>query len=416
VSGVSIVIAGEPQPFGVLGAHTRARRAFTDQDVAFVQTVANVLAAAVERRGAEERLAALALAERLRAGELRAVLEAMDEGVIVLDAEGGVLLRNAAADSLLGAEIRSLDDVLGAFEWDQGDGGDRPLDRALSRALERRLRHADDRWGELRAYPVPDPAMGGPAGTALGTILVVRDVTEERRARTLRDAFIGVLSHELRTPITTIFAGAKILARPAAKTNGEATAPVDRSALVADIEAEADRLYRLVEDLLVLARFERGATEIVGEPVLLQRILPKVVRSEAARWPGTRIDVRLAPDLPAVRADPTYAEQIARNLLANAVKYGDPGSPVTLTAERGEGEVIVRVRDEGPGILPDEVDRLFDLFYRSPTVTRKPGAGIGLFVARRLTETMGGRIWAEPRSPRGSEFGFALAYHVEDEA
>jgi len=287
------------------------------------------------------------------------------------------------------------------------------------RALDRR------RVGELRAHPVPDPSATA-SGAALGTILVVRDITEERNARTLRDAFIGVLSHELRTPITTIYAGSKLLAR--AESGSAETEPDDadgapkvpessaRGPLVADIAAEADRLYRLVEDLLVLAKFERGATEILGEPVLLQRVLPTVVRSEAARWPEARFEIDLAPDLPAVRADPTYAEQIARNLLANAAKYSEPGSLIELSARQVDGEVIVRVCDEGSGFMPDEADRLFELFYRSSTVSRKPGAGIGLFVARRLVESMGGRIWARPRSPRGAEFGFVLRVHGEEEA
>lgn len=427
VSGMSVVIAGEAQPFGVLGVHTTSPRTFNAHDIDFLRSVANVVAAAVERHASEDRLAALALAERLRAGELRAVLDAMDEGIVVVDALGRVLLRNAAADALLGDSVTSFDDVRDAFDWSP----DTPPP-ALTDAppVERPLRHAPDRWGELRAHPVPDPSATA-AGAALGTILVVRDVTEERSARTLRDAFIGVLSHELRTPITTIYAGSKLLARRAGR-DGEAPAAdpsthpeadpgeypddaVGQGPLVADIAAEADRLYRLVEDLLVLAKFERGATEILGEPVLLQRVLPTVVRSEAARWPDARFEIDLAPDLPAVRADPTYAEQIARNLLANAAKYSEPGSSIELSARELAGEVVVRVRDEGSGFMPDEADRLFELFYRSSTVSRKPGAGIGLFVARRLVESMGGRIWAKPRSPRGAEFGFVLRVHAEED-
>ena len=416
VSGMSVVIAGDPEPFGVLGAHTRSSRLFTDHEVAFVSTVANILAAALERRASEERLAALAVAERARASELRAVLEAMDEGVVVLDPLGRVLLRNAAAESLLGLaggsgnDLATLDDLLAAFEWGPNDL--RPLEEAEHSPLERRL-HGADRWGTLRVHPVPDPLSA--AGAPLGSIVVLRDVTEERRARTTREAFIGVLSHELRTPITTIFAGAKLLARPSrGKGAGGGPSAAVRRAVMSDIQDEADHLYRLVEDLLVLARFERGATDILGEPVLLQRVLPRVVQSEAARWPEARIEMELPSDLPAVRADPTYAEQIARNLLGNAIKYSEPGGAVQLSAVHEDGEVVVRVHDEGPGILPDEADRLFELFYRSPTVARKPGAGIGLFVARRLAETMGGRMWAQPRPSRGSEFGFALQVYDDE--
>jgi two-component system sensor histidine kinase KdpD len=98
-----------------------------------------------------------------------------------------------------------------------------------------------------------------------------------------------------------------------------------------------------------------------------------------------------------------------RNLLSNAAKYGGVGSTVTIAAEAGEGEVLVRVLDDGPGFPPEEANRLFELFYRSPgTAGAATGAGIGLFVCARLVSAMGGRIWAAPREGGGAEFGFAL--------
>ncbi|MEO5965641.1 MAG: ATP-binding protein [Candidatus Limnocylindrales bacterium] len=418
---------GQEQPAGVLVAGISPRLALDDDYRSFLHLIAGQVANAIadsrayedERRRAEA-LAALALTEQVRASELRAVLEAMDEGVIVVDAGGGVFLRNAAAVELLGGSVDSVDDVFAAFSW---DADDRPLEDARRASIERRLTGTEDRWGDLRIHPVGGE-MGGAAGP-LGSIFIVRDVTEERRQRTLREAFIGVLSHELRTPITTIYAGSKLLTRTRPGSSEVETDPEvgdargrgldeERGSILADIAAEADRLYRLVEDLLVLARFERGATHVPGEPVLLQRILTASLRSESARWPETRFEVDIAPNLPAVSADPTYAEQIARNLLANAAKYGDVGTRVTLTAEHVGDEVLVRVFDEGPGIDAGEADRLFELFYRSPAAVKKPGAGIGLFVARRLADSMGGRTWARPLPARGSEFGFALPVH-EDE-
>jgi len=110
-----------------------------------------------------------------------------------------------------------------------------------------------------------------------------------------------------------------------------------------------------------------------------------------------------------VSADPTYVEQVIRNLLSNAAKYGGEGSTVHVSASAGDGEVVVRVLDDGPGFPSAETARLFDLFYRSPgTAATASGAGIGLFVCARLVAAMGGRIWAEPRDGGGAEFGFAL--------
>jgi len=116
-----------------------------------------------------------------------------------------------------------------------------------------------------------------------------------------------------------------------------------------------------------------------------------------------------------VAADEEYLAQIMRNLLSNAAKYSGPGSTVEISLEDGEGEVLVRVRDNGPGINPDDADRLFGLYYRAaPQSKTAPGAGIGLFVCRELVATMGGRIWAAPLPDKGAEFGFSLPAYVDE--
>jgi signal transduction histidine kinase len=231
----------------------------------------------------------------------------------------------------------------------------------------------------------------------------------EREARQLQEAFIGVMSHELRTPITTILAGSKLLSR--------ATALDDRSRdLATDIEGEADRLFRLIEDLLVLSRLERGNLALIDEPVHLVRVVERVIASEAGRWPSTVFELPNEPEAYLVRGDETYIEQIMRNLLANAAKYSPEGSTVTVRIDGNDDEVSVRVLDEGPGVAVGEVENLFTLFYRSPTTAASAaGAGIGLFVCRRLIDAMGGHIWARVRKQGGSEFGFALAVYPTDD-
>src|SRR5205085_8047396 len=131
------------------------------------------------------------------------------------------------------------------------------------------------------------------------------------------------------------------------------------------------------------------------EPVLLQRIVPGVVAAEQVRWPKARFNVRVAPGLPTVSADKTYVEQVVRNLLSNAAKYGGAGVAIDVIAEQDPDEVCIRVLDNGPGFPPGEADRLFELFFRSPTTSGAvAGAGIGLFVSARLIRAMGGRMWA----------------------
>ena len=232
----------------------------------------------------------------------------------------------------------------------------------------------------------------------------------ERRASEMRDAFNGIISHELRTPITAIYGGAKLLAR-----RDRELAPDTRRELIADLEAETDRLYRLVEDLLVLSRSERATIERVDDPVVVQRIVERVVRSEQERWPSIKFLAETQPAATA-RGEDTYVEQVLRNLLSNAAKYSPDGSTVRAVVDETEEGVRVRVLDQGPGIDPAESSRLFELYYRSPSTSGAAGgAGIGLFVCRALVEAMGGRIWATSRPEGGAEFGFVLARQAEDE-
>src|SRR6476659_2943271 len=353
-----------------------------------------------ERIEVQVRLQRLAQAEHARAAELNAVIRAMGEAVVVCAADGTITLTNPAGERLFpDVEERTYAEILD--QMNDVDGSAPPLG-ALGGPVEIQARADPDRWIELATYPVNVGVGTPPSGGE--TIVVMRDVTEARRREAVRETFIGVLSHELRTPVTTIFGGAKLLARPSSTLDEETTRGIFR-----DIHDEAERLQRLVEDVVALNRFGDESGDVGAEPVLLQRLIPHVVSSEEGRWPGVTFQIDLEPGLPTVTADPTYTEQVVRNLLSNAAKYGGAGSTVTIVAEPGEGEVIVRVLDDGPGVPADETNRLFELFYRSPgTAGAASGAGIGLFVCARLIAAMGGRIWAAPRDGGGAEFGFAL--------
>lgn len=231
-----------------------------------------------------------------------------------------------------------------------------------------------------------------------------RLLLDERRAGEFREAFIDVISHELRTPITTILGLTQILARP-----GRTDDPASLATLLEDVRAESERLHRLVEDLLVLSRVERGRLDVDLEPLEPRRLLERIARQEAADLPSIGIETDLEPDLPIVAGEATYVEQIIRNLLGNAAKYTPIGTQVVVSARRSGGEIEVRVSDDGPGIGDDSLTRVFDLFYRDPDSARTvAGSGIGLFVCASLVEAMGGRIWARRRPEGGSEFGFTM--------
>ncbi len=295
------------------------------------------------------------------------------------------------------------------------------LARGGSYEVEFRVGEADDpeRWlfgvGRLIKNDQGEPV------AVIGT---TRDITErkmaeiernlhleaEREAARLRDAFIGVVSHELRTPITTIFGGTRVLSRRWREMEPEA-----RDALLSDVSGEADRLFRMVEDLLVITRVERGRLDVGDEPVALRAVIDRVVATERARSSDTTIVCRIPPDLPSIEGEEMYVEQVLRNLLANAAKYGGAGSTVDLEAVSDDGTVTLRVLDRGRGIVESEAEQLFDLFYRSPsTAGSVAGAGIGLFVCRQLAIAMGGRIRAYNRPDGGAVFELTLCRSADD--
>lgn len=360
-----------------------------------------------DRIAAQERLRSLAMAEHARAAELNAVIRALGDGVIVCDRDGRVILANPAARAIVPASGEATyADVLDALDDEDGVA---PALGGRGGPVELRVRGADERWVELTTWPVGSDHRDEPSDGHDETIVLLRDVTDQRQRQAVRDTFIGVLSHELRTPVTTIYAGAKVLARP-----GDLPEETRRE-IFGDMAGEAERLHRLVEDVVAMTRFGDEGGDVGTEPVLLQRVLPSVVASEEARWPGVVFETSLGTGLSAVVADPTYVEQIVRNLLSNAAKYGGPGTRVVARVEPAGDEVQVRILDDGPGFPIEEAEQLFELFFRSERTARSAaGAGIGLFVCARLVRAMGGRIWAANRPEGGAEFGFSLRVMPEE--
>ncbi len=364
------------------------------------------------------RLSDLAVSASDRAAKLRGLIQSIGDAVVVCEPAGEVSLMNPAAVTLFGPRLTHMTELVARLRAQDGT----PLEPGAPIGGSYLVHAAEhETWVEARAFPVPpaagwtrregrvaDAAQEGSTTADHGTIYVFRDVTATRRAKVMREAFIGMLSHELRTPITTVYGGTKVLAR-----RSEQLLPEVRS-VVADIEAELERLFRLVEDLVVLTKSEAATLEAGREPVLLQRVLPGLVTAEARRWPTLQFGVECWSSMPPVLAEQTYLEQVVRNLLTNAAKYGGSKEPIVVTGTSEGDEVVVRVLDRGPGFPEGDGDRLFDIYYRSPHVARRAaGAGIGLFVCKSLVDVMGGRIWARERQDGGAEFGFALKALVE---
>jgi K+-sensing histidine kinase KdpD len=224
-----------------------------------------------------------------------------------------------------------------------------------------------------------------------------------RVANEAKDEFLGLVSHELRTPITTIFGNAQVLRRRGRELDDES-----RRTAISDIEQEADRLHRIVENMLTLARVETGR-EFTTEPVLVRRIASRLADAHMLRFPRRDVRIETRDELSAAMAEPTYLEQVLRNLLSNAEKYSPPEAPIDVEIRADEDYVLIGVLDRGAGIDPDESHELFTAFYRSRrTSGQASGVGMGLAVCKRLIEAQSGYVWARPREGGGSEIGFAL--------
>jgi signal transduction histidine kinase len=218
-----------------------------------------------------------------------------------------------------------------------------------------------------------------------------------------KDEFLGIISHELRTPVTTIYGTARLL-----ETRRKYLTPGVEEDLMRNLTAEAERMHRLVEDLLAVARVELGK-ETLTEPILIQQIAERVTVAFQQKRVGRQVVASVPEDLPPVMGDETYIEQVLTNLLSNADKYAGVSEPVELVAGVEGDEVIVSVLDRGPGVPTEELPLIFDSFYRSEkTADKVTGKGLGLTVCKRLTEAQGGRIWAELREGGGLKVSFAL--------
>ena len=335
------------------------------------------------------------------AAELRAVIDAMPEAVVVFDAAEGVRLANHVADRLfLGRTPKDRTDLLSRFQ-------PIPAGAAGREPITLRPRHMPSRWYELRSVPIERDGASEAEPDGEGRIVVLRDVTRAREERDERNAFLAILSHELRTPITTIYAGSRVLARRGG-TNPDASREI-----ATDISAEAAHLYDVVEDLLVLTRAERGILDLLDEPVHLQRVVEGAVRIFTGRMPSVTVAFEGVADPPAVLGDAVYVEQVVRNLLTTAVRFAEPGAPVTIRLEPGENVVALSILDRGPDPTDTDLDASFTLSV-DRTDMRRSDMGIALFVCRRLVEAMHGRVWISRRDGGGAEFGFALPRYAAD--
>ena len=230
-----------------------------------------------------------------------------------------------------------------------------------------------------------------------------------RTAERLQSALLNSISHQLRTPLAAITGVLTSLSESekASSKNGKLTLAV-REELIDSATQQANTLNRLVENLLSMTRLEAGIIHVNSQAGDVQDLIGAVINQMGEFLASRKVVLEILPDLPAVRLDAVLTGQVLVNLLENACKFSEPGSPIYIAASQQGDEILILVADEGIGLAPADLPHVFDKFYRSKLTNQTAGTGLGLSICKGFIEAQGGRIWAENGPVRGSVFSFAL--------
>jgi signal transduction histidine kinase len=312
--------------------------------------------------------------------KLTAIFDGLTDAVMVVDDDGTVRFSNSAAARLLDSAGLPSEAI-------------RPhLRRAaeVGFAAHPALRIGDRAYA-MQARSLPDER---------AVLAVVRDRTDEMRREFAEADFVSNAAHELRNPLAGISGAIEVL------QGGAKDDPKAREHFLDRLAEDAERMSRLTQSLLTLARVESigaGETEVVDVPIAIRDVVAAV---EAPRHVDLHVEVE--PDL-AATGDPTLLRQVMIGLLTNAFKNTPPPGAVTVRGRRdGETEVVLEVTDTGTGIPPEEIERVFERFYRRTETRKQEGFGLGLAIARRMVDVMGGRIGATSERGAGSTFWVRL--------
>jgi signal transduction histidine kinase len=412
LTGLLVLLVGAVAAWLLAGSLTRALAGLTaaSQRIAggdYDQPVGaggadeiGILARAFETM--RQRVAAATGALRHERDVLDAVLEATGDGILMVDGAGNGVVENRRWADLLGGN-----GLAAAADLARAGGGQRFADAVPGWLADPERVVGDDferfdPYRHFRAYSAP---VRHRDGTALGRIVVVRDVTRESEAERMRTALVATVSHELRSPLTAIAGYTDSLLHHGPWDDATAREFLDV------VAQSAAKLAQLVDNLLDAAKMEAGVLQVEREPVRLERIAERLVAQRRLLAPDHPLHLDVAPDLPLAHADPFRVEQVLANLLDNAVKYSPDGGSVEIAiATTGDGTLVVSVRDHGIGIAPEHAERLFERFYRVDNALARTtkGIGLGLFICKGLVEAHGGRISVTSVPGEGSNFTFTL--------
>lgn len=335
------------------------------------------------------------------------ILKTIMDPVLVMDQEMKVVMVNSATEQALGVreeamlgrhllEATGRSDLLALIKAAQAPGPREHGQESPTFTL-----HVD---GAERFYNVEAVPLVRPGGTGAGAVVILKDVTYYKQIDRLKSEFVSTVSHEFRTPLTSITLGIGLL------RESPLIGPDTREAeLLAAVAEESERLTRLVGELLDLSRMEAGRMEFVMAPIPANTLLERSAgpfRNQAEEK-GVKLTLSLTGDEPLVEADGDKITWVLTNLISNALRYTPPGGSITLTAERRGEVAVLQVADTGMGIPPEAQKQLFEKFFQVPG---RPGggAGLGLSISKEIVRAHGGHIWVESQVGQGSRFLFTL--------
>ncbi|MCL5957964.1 MAG: ATP-binding protein, partial [Chloroflexi bacterium] len=368
-----------------------------------------------ERKQAdEERERLLAQVENERA-LLRAVLGQMPAAVQIAEAPSGkLILTNGRAATIWRCQFESLEELR---EWRQGRGfhsdgrpyerGEWPLVRSLTTGEvvmgeEIELLRGDGTRGLVATNSAP---IRDERGNIVAAVSVYCDLTEQRRLEKLKDDFLAMASHELRTPITGVKGYSQLLLRKAAERGEDHP---DKK-IVQTIDRHCDRLTKLVDELLEVSRLNLGRLELRRDRFELSSLAAEAVDRLTLATTGHHLSFQSAGPA-VVLADRDRLEQVLDNLITNAIRYSPGGGEIGVTLECRDGEAVVSVNDRGVGIPKHKQNRVFEHFYRAHAGSRHDhgGMGVGLYISQKIVQRHGGEMWFESEEGQGSTFYFSL--------
>ncbi len=325
------------------------------------------------------------------------ILSNIDDAIFMVNGNGKITAMNRAAESI--------------FQISEGKALGHTFieivrDHELNRLLQRCLSTRKQQTGAVEIKPKKQflGVVATPLSGDGGCLAHIQDLTELRRLEMIRQDFISNISHELRTPIASVKALAETL------NEGAVEDPSVAKDFLSRINAEADKLAQMVQELGELSRIESGEAPLQIRSINIAEAIGHAVdrlRAQADRA-ELKLDIDSPPTLPEVLADEARVEQVLVNLIHNAIKFTPSGGRISISAKAKDNDIMVSVADTGIGIPPDDLPRIFERFYKADKSRTGGGTGLGLAIAKHIVEAHDGRIWAESVEGKGSNFNFTL--------